>query len=173
MMTQKLQDAFIKQVNEELFSAYLYLSMASWLDSKSFKGTSHWMNMQAQEEMLHAMKLVGFMQEKGAKVLYSQIAAPQTDWETLVDVFEDTCAHEAKITGCINDLVDLAIEERDHAACNLLQWFVNEQVEEEATAQEILEKIKLVGEKGAGIFMIDRELAQRIAPSLDPNSSTN
>lgn len=171
MMTQKLQEAINKQINEELFSAYLYLSMAAWLDGKNFKGVSHWMNIQAQEELGHAMKFVNFMQERGAKVVYAQIASPQTDWETLVNVFEDTCKHEAMITSYINDLVDLALKERDHAAYNLLQWFVDEQVEEEASAQEILEKMKLVGDNGAALFMIDSELSQRTAPPATSNTA--
>jgi len=173
MMTQKMQDAINKQINEEIFSAYLYLSMASWLESENFKGVSHWMNMQAQEEMLHAMKFVNFMQEKGAKVIYSQIAKPQTDWENLVNIFEDAYQHETLITSYIHDLVDLAAEERDHASSSLLRWYVDEQVEEEANAQEILDKLKLVGDNGAALFMIDSELSQRMAPSLTPNADAN
>jgi ferritin len=171
MMSQKLQDAMNKQVNAELYSAYLYLSMAAWLDGKNFKGASNWMNIQAQEELGHAMKFVHFLQERGAKVVYSQIAAPQTDWETLVHVFEDTCKHEALVTSYINDLVDLALSDKDHASSNFLQWFVDEQVEEEATAQEILEKVKMVGESGAALFMIDKELSQRTAPPATSNTA--
>lgn len=165
-MNQKLEDAFNKQINEELFSSYLYLSMAAWLDGKNFKGVSHWMTLQAREELGHALKFVHFMQEKGAKVVYGEVAKPQTDWETLVNVFEDTCEHEAMITGCINKLVDMAMEEKDHASYNFLQWFVDEQVEEEATAGEILSKMKMVGDNGAALFMIDKELEGRVASPM-------
>ena len=166
MSNPKIQDALNKQLNAELHSSYLYLSMAAYLESQNLKGMAHWMRIQAQEENLHAMKFFDFINERGGKVVLTQIDAPKTEWSSPLDVFEDTCKHESKVTGLINELVDLSLSEKDHAANAFLQWFVTEQVEEEASAQEIAGKLKLVGDRGGMQFMIDRELSQRTPPAV-------
>jgi len=167
MLHPKIQDAFNKQLNAEYFSSYLYLSMAAYFESHNLKGMAQWMRLQAQEENMHAMKFFDFINERGGKVTLTRIEAPKTEWSSPLQVFEETCAHESKVTGLINDLVDLAISERDHAANAFLQWFVTEQVEEEASVQEITEKLRMVGDRGGMMFMLDRELSQR-TPAAAP-----
>lgn len=163
MWTPKTLDAFNEQINAELFSSYLYLSMSTWLESKGLKGSAHWMRMQSQEEMLHVTKLIDFVHERDGRVLLAAIAEPQTEWKSPTDVLEDVCRHEAEVTGLINKLVDLSIAESDHAANAFLQWFVTEQVEEEATARDVRDKFKLAGDSGAVLYMIDQELGGRVA----------
>ena len=169
MMNPKIQDAFNNQINAELFSSYLYLSMAAYCQSQNLKGMAHWMRMQAQEENMHGMKFFDFINERGGRVTLDKIKEPKTEWSSPLDVFEDTCKHESMVTGLINDLVDLSVKEKDHAASSFLQWFVTEQVEEEATAQEIRDTLKLVGDNPVAVFMIDRELGQRGAPATGPD----
>lgn len=161
MLSKKLEKEINKQINAELFSAYLYLSMAAYLDFKNLPGFAHWMIMQFKEEQFHAQKLYDYINERGGRVIFSKIESPQSDWKDVIDVFKDVFSHEQKVTGLINNLVNIAIEEKDHATVNMLQWFVSEQVEEEASASDILEKLKYVEGKGPGLFMMDRELMQR------------
>ncbi len=168
MINQKIQDAFNKQINAEYFSSYFYLSMSAWLDGKGLKGMAQWMRMQAEEERLHALKFTDFVHERGGTVLLAPIEGPKVEWRSALDVFSDTYDHECKVTGLINGLMDLALAEKDHAANGFLQWFINEQVEEEATAQEITDKLKLAGDSGAVLFMLDQELGQRPAPTPPP-----
>jgi len=163
MLKKAIQDAFNKQLNAELFSSYLYVSMSAYLESANLKGMANWMRTQAQEEMQHAMKFYDFVNGRSGRVLLTQIEGPKTEWDSPLAVFEDTYKHECKVTGLINELVDLAIKEKDHAANAFLQWFVTEQVEEEASALEIAEKLKLVGDRGGALFMLDKELGQRTA----------
>lgn len=162
MISNKIQEAFNEQINAELYSSYLYLSMSAYFESISLPGFAHWMRCQAQEEVVHAMKFYTFISERGGSVQLKAIDGPPTEWESPQAVFEAAYAHEVKVTGLINALVDLAIQERDHASNNFLQWFVAEQVEEEASADEVLQKIKLAGDHGGGLFMLDRELGQRV-----------
>jgi ferritin len=164
MMDQKMQDALNAQLNAELFSSYLYLSMAAYCESQNLKGLAHWMHMQVQEENIHGMKLFDFIHERGGKVILSQIDGPKTEWSSPLEAFEETCTHEAKVTSLINDLVDLSLAEKDHAANGFLQWFVAEQVEEESVAQEIRDKLRLVGDNPVALFMIDQELSKRTPP---------
>jgi len=166
-MNQKVQDAFNAQLNAELFSSYLYLSMAAHFEAQNLKGMSHWMRLQGQEEHMHAMKFFDFINERGGKVVLTRIEAPQTEWRSPLDVFEDTYKHECKVTSLIHDLVDLSLSEKDHAANTFLQWFVTEQVEEEAAAQEIRDKLRLVSDSPVALFMIDQELGQRV-PAAAP-----
>lgn len=165
MISEKLQDALNEQVNKELFSSYLYLSMATYFDSNNWKGMSTWMRYQAQEELFHAMKFINYIEEAGGRVKLDKIEQPQHDWDSPTDVYQASYDHECFISQSINKIVDLAIKESDHATNNMLKWFVDEQVEEEATAQEILEKLKLVGDNGVALFMIDKELGARPAPT--------
>lgn len=161
MISKKLENELNKQINAELFSAYLYLSMASYLDSKNLPGFAHWMKMQFKEEQFHAQKLYDYINGRGGRIIFTQIETPKAEWKDVIDVFKNVFTHEQKVTGLINNLVNLAMEEKDHATVNMLQWFVSEQVEEEASASDILEKLKYVDGKGPGLFMMDRELMQR------------
>ena len=166
MLNPKIQDAFNKQINAEVFSSYLYLSMSTYFDSQNLKGMANWMLIQAQEELQHAMKFLDFINERGGRVLLTQVEGPKTEWSSPLDAFEDAYRHECKVTGMINDLVDLSLSEKDHAANVFLQWFVTEQVEEEASAQEIADQLKLAGDQGGVLFMLDRELGTRtLGPS--------
>jgi ferritin len=166
MLNEKMQDALNGQVNAELYSSYLYLSMAAYFESMNLKGMAHWMRMQAQEELQHGLKFFDFINERGGRVLLAPVEGPKTEWGSPLDVFEETCRHESHVTGLINNLVDLSVTEKDHAANTFLQWFVTEQVEEEATAQEIRDKLKLVRDNPVALFMIDQELGQRtLAPA--------
>ncbi len=161
MLKERIEKALNDQVNAEIFSAYLYLSMSSCFAAMNFSGFAQWMKVQAMEEMSHAMKIYDFIIERGGRVTLAQIDAPETAWESPLAAFEAAYKHEQYITSRINDLVDMAIEERDHATNIFLQWFVSEQVEEEASADEIVQKLKLVGDQGNAIFMLDRELGSR------------
>ena len=162
MIKEKMQAALTTQVNAELYSSYLYLSMAAYFESINLKGFANWMRVQTQEELVHAMKFYDFIIERGGKVVLSSIEGPPTEWASPLAVFEHAYKHEQKVTGLINNLVDLAMAEQDHATNNFLQWFVAEQVEEEASADEVVQKIKLMGDASGGLFMLDSELAQRV-----------
>ncbi|HDP94640.1 MAG TPA: ferritin [Candidatus Aminicenantes bacterium] len=161
MIKKTIQDALNQQINEELFSAYLYLSMAAQFDEMNLGGFSHWMEKQAQEELEHAMKFYHFINERGGRVELQAIKVPQKDWDSASKMMSESLAHEEHITTCIHNLVELATREKDYATMNMLQWFVNEQVEEEAGVTKIVEKLKLIGERGQGLFMLDRELGAR------------
>lgn len=163
MISAKMQKALNKQLNEELFSSYLYLSMAAYFESKNLTGFAHWMKLQSQEEYTHGLKFYDFIHQVGGKVILSQISAPKTDWKNIKEVFAETLEHEKYITDLINKLVDLAILEKDHATNNFLQWFVNEQVEEIATAEDLVNKLEMIGDNKNGLFMLDRELGSRTA----------
>lgn len=161
-----MHQALNKQVNAELYSAYLYLSMASYFESQNLKGFANWMTVQAQEELMHAMKFYTYINERGKRSLMMAIDAPPAEWNSPLAVYEDTHAHEQRVTGLINTLVDTAMAEKDHATYNMLQWFVGEQVEEEASADAVVQRLKLIGESRDGLFMLDKELGQRVfAPS--------
>ena len=162
MLNKRMEQAINSQINAEIYSSYLYLSMSAYFESISLSGFANWMRMQAQEEMVHAIKFYEYVNERGGRVILGPIEAPPSEWESPVAVFDATYQHEQKVTGLINDLVDLAIEENDHATNNLLQWFVSEQVEEEASASAVLNKAKLTGDAPGGLFMLDRELGARV-----------
>ena len=161
MLTEKMQKALNGQMNAELYSSYLYLSMHAYFKSVNLDGFANWMYYQAQEELTHAMKFYDFLCQRGGRVQLTQIEAPPAEWNSPLAVFEATLEHEQKVTGLINDLVEIAHEERDHASHIFLQWFVSEQVEEEENVGGVLEQLKLMGEAQGGLFMIDRELAKR------------
>lgn len=165
MLSPKMQDALNQQLNAELYSGYMYLSMSSYFKSINLDGFAAWMHAQAQEELMHALKFYDFIIQRGGRALLAEVAAPPTEWQSPVEVFEATLAHEQKVTGLINDLMEVAISERDHATRIFLQWFVTEQVEEEESVGGVLEQLKLMGEATGGLFMIDRELGQRGAPT--------
>lgn len=161
MIEPKLESALNEQLNKESYSAYLYLAMSAYFSSIDLDGFAHWMRIQAQEELVHAMKIYDFLLERDAKPVLMAIAEPKAQWESPRAVFEASYQHEQEITASINQLVNLALSEKDHATGAFLQWFVNEQVEEEANALRIINSLKLVGDSKSGLFMIDRELASR------------
>ncbi len=162
MLSEKMQDALNRQINAELYSAYFYLSMSAYYESIGLAGFANWMRVQYQEETFHGLKFYDYVNSRGGRVNLMAIDAPPTEWASPVAPFEDTYKHEQKVTGLINDLVNLAIEERDHASNSMLQWFIDEQVEEEKNASDILNQIKLLKDAPNGLFMIDRELATRV-----------
>jgi ferritin len=163
MLSQKLQDAFNKQINAELYSSYLYLSMAAYFESKDLKGMAHWMDIQANEEKAHAMRIFNWVNDRSGRVLLTQIEAPKTEWKSPLEVFEEAYKHEVKITGMINELFTLVAIEKDGAGHDFLEWFCREQVEEEANAQLIVAQLKLVGDNGLGLYLLDQELGKRAA----------
>ena len=162
MISKKMEEALNGQMNAELYSAYMYLSMESYFKSLNLNGFANWMRIQTQEEVTHAMKIYDFVNERGGRVTLSAIDGPPTEWNSPLAVFEAVYKHEQKVTGLINDLVDLAIKEKDHATNSFLQWFVNEQVEEESSADEIVQQLKMMEDAPGGMFMLDRELGQRV-----------
>ena len=162
MMDEKMQEALNKQLNAEIYSAYLYLSMSAYFQSVNLGGFANWMRVQWQEELEHGLKFYDYVNERGGRVVLQAVEAPPSEWDSPLAVFEHVYEHEQKVTGMINKLVDLAVEIKDHATNNFLQWFVSEQVEEEASADEVLQRVKRVGDNASGLFMIDRELAQRV-----------
>ena len=160
-LTGKMQDALNAQIKEELFSSYIYLSMAAYCEAINLPGFAHWMRAQSQEELEHAMKFYEFINDRGGRVVLQALDQPPVEFEGPSTVFKKTLEHEQYITGKIHDLYALAAEEKDYAAQIFLQWFVEEQVEEEQSAGEILEMLKMIGDKGQGLIMLDRQLAQR------------
>jgi ferritin len=162
MISKIMEEALNEQLNRELFSSYLYLSMATYFDANSFVGMAQWMKLQSEEEHIHSMKFFDFLQKIGGRVVLEQIDKPQLDWKSPQQAFEEALKHEEFITKNINDLTDLAIAERDHSTKTFLQWYVDEQVEEEATANEIVEKFKLIGDSRSGLYMLDQELGKRV-----------
>ena len=162
MLTEKMEKAFNEQINAEMYSGYMYLSMVAYFQDIYLPGFAAWMKAQSQEELFHAMKMYDYVCERGGRVLLAPIAGPPTEWESPLAVMEAVLEHEQKVTGLINDLVDLAISEKDHASNIFLQWFVSEQVEEEDSVSDVLNKVKLMGGTGGGMFMLDRDLGQRV-----------
>jgi ferritin len=161
VITKTLETALNKQVNRELYSAYLYLSMSAYFETSGLKGCAKWMRLQAKEEQMHAMKIYDYLLVRGGNVTLQEIEAPKNAWASPAKVFEDTYSHEQKVTGMINGLVDLAIREKDHATFEMLQWFVREQVEEEAQSLDILNQITCVGDIPGHLFWLDHELGKR------------
>ena len=162
MLSDKMLKALNEQINAELYSSYLYLSMAAYFQDLNLNGFAQWMKVQALEELTHAMKFFGFVGDRGGRATMAPLAGPPILWQSPLAVFQEALAHEQKVTGLINKLVDLAIKEKDHATNTFLQWFVTEQVEEEASANEVVQKLKLVGEAQGGLFMLDQEMSQRL-----------
>lgn len=162
MIGKKVESALNNQINAELYSAYLYLSMNSYFLSINLTGFANWMRIQALEEMTHADKFFRYVNERGGRVTLMPIDGPPNEWSSPLAVFDDVYRHEQKVTAMIHSLVDLAIEEKDHATSSMLHWFVDEQVEEEANAQGIVAQLKLIRENTGGLFMLDRELGTRV-----------
>ncbi len=161
MLSKKIENAINKQINAELWSAYLYLSMSAHFESINLGGFANWMRVQAQEELGHAMKFYHHVIERRGRVTVAAIAVPSISWKSPLNAFEDAFKHEQKVTGMINDLANMAVGEKDHATANMLQWFIDEQVEEESSTDAIVQKLKMIGTNTGGLYMLDRELAQR------------
>jgi len=162
MLSPKMEKALNDQINAEMFSAYLYLAMVAYFQDKNLSGFANWMTVQNQEETFHAMKFFKYVAERGGRVTLGAIDKPQFEWESPLAAMEAAQKHEAYITGRINDLMNLAIKEKDHASVNFLNWFVAEQVEEEDSVNEVVQKLRMVGEGGGGLFMMDRDMATRV-----------
>jgi ferritin len=161
MIKGTIEKAINDQINAELYSAYLYLSMSAYFEGTNLPGFAHWMSLQAKEEQEHAMKFYNFVFERGGKVTLASIEAPPVKWKSPLDVFESAYKHEVKVTGLIHKLVALARSEKDVATENFLMWYVDEQVEEEAHADAIVQRLKLIKDSANGLFMLDRQLSER------------
>ena len=171
MLSKKLLDALNKQINEEYYSSYIYQSMVAYFEDMNLDGCAHWMKMQAEEEHLHALKIFNYVVERGGRVELFSIAEPPKQWDSPRAAFVAALDHEKFMTESISKLADLAIEERDHATNNLMQWYVSEQVEEEANVDDILKKLDMMGDTGTGLFLMDRELKNRPEPTpIDPTA---
>jgi len=160
-MDKKLCSAFNEQINNELYSAYLYLAMAAYFEYENLEGFAQWMKVQAKEEVNHAMKMFEFLNDRGQRVILGAVHKPPADFSSPRDVFERTLKHEKKITSLINNLYDLSIKVKDNSSSVFLQWYISEQVEEEKSASSILEKLKMIKPSSGSMIMLDRELAKR------------
>jgi len=160
-ISKKINDVINKQINNELFSSYLYLSASAYLTENNFVGAAHWMKLQAKEEVGHAMKFYSYILNRGGQIKLSSIDTPKSDWKSMIDIFQFAYEHEKKVTDMINGIMEVAKIENDYATEELLQWFIKEQVEEEANASFAFEKLKLVGDNIGGLFIIDGELGRR------------
>jgi ferritin len=161
MLTQKMQDALNAQIQAESYSAWLYLAMAAHAEQANFKGMAQWLRAQHQEELSHAYKLFDYVHDRGGKVTLKTLEAPPAEFGAPLALFEQVYRHEQHVTSLIHKLYELAVAEKDVATQVFLSWYVNEQVEEEANASEIVEKLKLIGEKSGGIWYLDKELGKR------------
>ncbi len=161
MLNNTMENALNKQVNAELYSSYLYLGMESYFQSINLQGFATWMRGQVQEELFHAMKFYNYIHERGGKVVLDSIGRPDSSWQSPLGAFETILAHEQKVTGLVNNLMDQAITVKDHATQIFLQWFVTEQVEEEDTVGGVVNKLRLIGEDTSGLFLLDAELSKR------------
>ena len=168
MISKKLEAAINAQINAEMWSAYLYLSMSAYCQEAGFPGMANWFAVQFKEEQDHAMIFFNYLQSRGGRVLLSPIAEVPTEWASPLAAFEHTLEHEGKVTSLINNLMALAVEEKDFAAQSRLNWFVDEQVEEEENATELIQKLRLIGDNGYGLYQLDQELATRVYTQASP-----
>lgn len=169
MISDTMCEALNEQFNAELYSSYLYLSMSAWFSERSLSGFASWMRIQTQEEVFHAMKIYDYILERGGSIALAAIEKPENDWKNEVDVVREVVAHEAKVTAMVNNLVEVALAEKDHATNIFLQWFVTEQVEEEASVGDVLGRVKMIQGDSAALFALDLELGKRVytSPSDD------
>jgi len=162
MMNKKLEKAFNNQINKEFYSEYLYMSMYAYFDRMNLQGFKNWMNVQMQEEHAHAMGMFNYLHERGGKVVLQAIDKPETDWKSPVELFEHVLKHEQYVTSLINGLMDVADEVKDRAAVSFLDWYLKEQVEEEANVSKVLKTLKMVCDDKNSLYMFDKELATRV-----------
>ena len=175
MIGERLNNAINEQIKNELESYYIYLSMAAWFHARSLDGMGHWMRCQAHEEQIHAMKLYNHIIDRGGQVVLQDLKQLKTQWSSPLEVFREAFEHEQFITGKINDLTTIAREERDYASEPILAWFSDEQIEEEATTNKVVDELEMVGEDKSGLLMLDRELGSRAYPAgspLDPAAAS-
>ncbi len=165
MISDSMEKELFNQLNHEFHSAYLYLAMSAYCSNIEFNGAARWLKLQYEEEILHATKIYNYLIEQGVHVILKEIPQPPSEFGSVLEVFIASRDHEQQMTARLNVLSDLALREKDHATYNLLQWFVNEQVEEEASVGEIISKLKLVKSDGYGLLMVDNELGSRAAPA--------
>lgn len=161
-MNKKVVDELNKQINREMFSAYLYLSMCAYVENDGLHGMANWMKVQFQEELFHSQMMFDYINERGGRVILDKFDKPQSEWDSVTDVFNAVLKHEQFITESINNLVTIATEEKDYATINFLQWYVKEQVEEEANVNDILDQLKLIQDSKMGLIMLDKSLATRV-----------
>jgi len=161
LLSKKFEDAVNGQIQAELYSAYMYLAMSAYFESINLTGFAHWMRVQTQEEMEHAMKFYRYLHERGGRVVLQAIQQPPVDYESALDAMEKTYAHEQYVSSLIYKLYELALAEKDHASAIFLQWYIDEQVEEEDNARTIVEQLKMIGGSANGLIMLDRHLASR------------
>lgn len=168
MLNQKIQDALNEQINAEFYSAFLYLSMAQHFEAEGLPGFANWFNVQFKEEQAHATIFMNYINQRGGRVQLKGIEAVPTTWESPMDAFKATLEHEQKVTALINGLYSLAVEEKDYATRDRLNWFISEQVEEEDNCRTLIDKLRLIGDNGMGLYMLNTELASRTytAPSI-------
>ncbi|MCK9523623.1 MAG: ferritin [Proteobacteria bacterium] len=169
MVKQEIQDSINAQINAEIYSAYLYMSMSTWFENEGLPGFAHWMRLQAIEEMYHAARFSEHLVDRGGRVLLTAIEGPPQEWNSTLEAVEATLAHEEYVTDRINKMMDLAIKLSDHAAVQMLGWFVAEQVEEEASAGAIIDQLKLACEAKGALLMLDKELGSRPMPTPPPD----
>lgn len=170
MMKPQMLEAFNRQIGHEYYSSYLYLSMAAWCEEHGLPGMAQWMQVQAQEEIAHALRFFNFIYDRGGKVVLGEIAAPPREWADPLALFGAVAAHEAGVTDSINHLVDLSLANSDHASWQFLQWFIGEQVEEEASVAALIDQLRLIGDHGPSLLILDKELGQRPAILIDPKN---
>ncbi len=164
MLKPDMQQALNKQINEEFYSSYVYASMANYFEHVNLHGFAGWMRRQSDEEQVHAKKIVAYVNNRGGRVLLTAIAAPATEWASPLAAMEAAYQHECHISECINELSSLAMDLKDHATLAFLKWFVDEQVEEEATVDAVVQQLKLVADAPSGLFLVDRDLAHPTGP---------
>lgn len=169
MIKKEVLEAINEQINAESYSAYMYLSMAAYFENLGLSGFANWMKVQYQEESAHAIRFFNYLVGRNGRVVLKPIAQVPVDFDGIVDAFEKTLQHEIRVSGLINNLMDVAVKAGDHASQSFLKWFVDEQVEEEGNVERILNNLKLINGQGNGIFMMDRELGQRVFS--DPNTA--
>ena len=161
MLSKGIQDAINDQIHHEFHSAYVYLSMSAYLEAANFTGFAKWMRVQAKEEVNHAMRLFDYVNDRNGRVILKALEQPPANYNTVLEVFEQALQHEMKVTSLIHSLYELAKNENDYATQVALQWFINEQVEEEATASKVVDRLKIAGKDGAALLMLDNEMGSR------------
>lgn len=161
MISDKIYELMLNQINAELSASYLYLSMSTYFEEKNLRGLAKWMRHQSEEEREHAMKFYDYLITVGKRVVLKAIADPKTEWSSIMEVWQDTLNHEKKVTTMINNIMKQAIEDNDYASINFLNWFIDEQVEEVTTVEEIIAKFEMIGDSKQGLYLLDKELGER------------
>ena len=161
-LNKNVEKILNEQITAEFWSAYFYLSMSNYFNANGMSGFANWMKVQFEEETSHAMKMLDFINERGGRVILEPIVEVPSEWDGVLNIFEDTLKHEEEVTSLINGCVNVAIAEKDHATVNFLQWFVDEQVEEEAGVSEIIDHLKMIGCQGNGLYMMDKDFKSRV-----------